>query len=319
MHEFLNSPFKIGNLTLANRLIQGPLAGYTAAPLRKLVYQFLAPAYCVSEMISAKDVLTKHLNSSRYLYRAPEEKLLCYQIAGDEPFIMAEAAKKLVGMGADLIDINCGCPKTKIRKKGAGSALLDKPDTLINIVSTVRMAISIPLTVKVRIQADEKSDLNLARLLENEGIDALIIHGRHWQDDYDRPVNLARIAAIKASIKIPVIANGDILDKPNLMKTMENTAADAYMIGRAATGKPWLFQQLLSKKIITISSLKRKKIFLEHLEGLAKLENEFQALLQSRSLFRYYFGKTIDKLYLNQFYQLKNLDEVHHFLNAFDV
>lgn len=319
MHEFLNSPFRLGNLNLANRLIQGPLAGYTAAPLRKLVYQFLAPAYCVSEMISAKDVLTKHLDSSRYLYRAPEEKLLCYQIAGDEPLIMAEAAKKLAGMGADLIDINCGCPKTKIRKKGAGSALLDKPDTLINIVSAVRMAISIPLTVKVRIQSDEKSDLNLARLLENEGIDALIIHGRHWQDDYDRPVNLARIAAIKASIKIPVIANGDILDKPNLIKTMENTAADAYMIGRAATGKPWLFQQLLSKEIITISSLKRKKIFLEHLEGLAKLENEFQALLQSRSLFRYYFDKTIDKLYLNQFYQLKNLDEVHHFLNAFDV
>ncbi len=154
MQAFLNSPFRIGSLQLPNRLLQGPLAGFSCAPFRQLYYKFLSPAYCVTEMISAYDVLHKHPITSRYLYRAPEETRLCYQISGHDPTIMAQAALRLEGLGADLIDLNCGCPKTKIRKKGAGSALLDTPALLCEIVGAVRRRISIPLTVKLRIQGD---------------------------------------------------------------------------------------------------------------------------------------------------------------------
>ncbi|OYV54584.1 MAG: nitrogen regulation protein, partial [Legionella sp. 21-45-4] len=153
MHEFINSPFHIGALAFPNRLIQGPLAGYTCAPFRQLVYQFTPPAYCCSEMLSAHDLNHQSAEKARrFIYRAPEETRLCYQISGHDPHTLALAAKKLETLGADLIDINCGCPKTKIRKKGAGSALLEKPSQLLSIIDSVRQAIRIPLTVKLRLQ-----------------------------------------------------------------------------------------------------------------------------------------------------------------------
>jgi tRNA-dihydrouridine synthase len=120
MHSFINSPLLIGSLTIPHRLIQGPLAGYSCAPFRAIFNQFTPPAYCVSEMCSANDVIHKHQANSRYLYRAPEERILAYQISGTDPQIMAQAAGHLQSIGADLIDLNCGCPKNKIRKKGAG-------------------------------------------------------------------------------------------------------------------------------------------------------------------------------------------------------
>ena len=113
----LTQSFSIGSATFPNRLLQGPLAGFSAAPMRISYNQFLRPAYCVSEMISAYDVLHKHTSEPRYLYRSPKEKTLCYQLSGHDPQVIASAAVRLESMGADLIDLNCGCPKTKIRKK----------------------------------------------------------------------------------------------------------------------------------------------------------------------------------------------------------
>lgn len=184
MHTFINSSWQIGSLTLPHRLIQGPLAGYSCAPFRVLFNQFIPPAYCVSEMISARDVLHKHSSQSRYLYRDPQEKLLAYQISGTEKEILADAALILQEHGANLIDINCGCPKTKIRKKGAGSALLESPEKLITIIQHLRKTIRIPLTVKIRLLGDER-DLHLAQQIMDAGADALIVHGRRWLDDYD--------------------------------------------------------------------------------------------------------------------------------------
>ncbi|MBI2787027.1 MAG: tRNA-dihydrouridine synthase family protein, partial [Legionella longbeachae] len=202
MHAFINSSFKIGTLTLPNRLIQGPLAGYSCAPFRTLFNQYIPPAYCVTEMSSAQDILHKHLANSRYRYRAPEERLLAYQISGTEPFILAQAAQQLQLQGADIIDINCGCPKPKIRKKGAGSALLEKPKQLVEIINIVRAAITIPLTIKIRIQGNEK-DVMLAKKIEEAGADALIVHGRRWIDDYDIASDFRQIANIKRELTIP--------------------------------------------------------------------------------------------------------------------
>lgn len=316
MHAFYQEPFNIGSLKLPNRLIQGPLAGFSCAPFRQLYYQYSPPAYCVTEMISANDVLHKHQSNSRFIYRAQEEKILCYQISGQDPEVMAAAAAKLQSLGADLIDLNCGCPKAKIRKKGAGSALLEKPILLTKIVSTVRQAITIPLTVKLRITGDIQNDIILALALEEMGADALIIHGRRWVDDYSTRSDFHSIAQIKKSVRIPVVANGDIADHLTLKKAITMTNCDAYMIARAGCGKPWLYQQLLTEKDQNelINHDERINCFLKHLDYLALLENEQQAVLQSKSLVRYYFGSFLNYERLQAFYTLDSLITIKKFL-----
>jgi nifR3 family TIM-barrel protein len=318
MHAFLNSPLQIGLLEIPNRLIQGPLAGYSCAPFRTLFNHYSPPAYCVTEMSSAADILHKHTRNSRYVYRAPQEQLLAYQISGTEPQILAQAASQLEIYGADLIDINCGCPKPKIRKKGAGSALLETPEQLIRIIKTVRAAITIPLTIKIRIQ-DNEDDLMLAQKIEEAGADALIVHGRRWIDDYDVAVDLAKIAQIKQQITIPVIANGDVADTDSLGQSLAATGCDAYMIARAGSGKPWLYQELLGQQPVSVSFTEKINLFMEHLEGLATLEDEFKAVLQSKSLVRYYFGKFFAAEALSHFYQLDSLAGIEHFLLTFPL
>lgn len=313
MHTFINSPMKIGSLTLPNRLIQGPLAGYSCAPFRTLFNHFHKPAYSVTEMSSALDILSKHSEKSRYIYRSPEEELLAYQISGTDPKTMAAAAQKLQLYGADILDINCGCPKPKIRKKGAGSALLDNPVLLEQIIKVVRAEISIPLTVKIRIQNNEQ-DFFLLNLIERSGADAVIVHGRRWIDDYDVNANLQQIAKIKHNSSIPVIANGDIHDVPSLQQAVELSGCDAYMIARAGTGKPWLYQELLTLKPVAVSRKQCIELFMNHLQGLAVLEDEYKAVLQSKSLVRYYFGKTWAAEELNHFYQLDSLKTIACFL-----
>lgn len=312
----VNTPLTIGNLEFANRLIQGPLAGYSCAPFRRLFYLYQAPAWCVSEMISAFDLLTKHQPDSRYLYRSPIEKNLCYQIAGTEATIMAKAAERLTLAGADLIDINCGCPKTKIRKKGAGSALLEKPEQLHSIVKAMRAATSVPLTVKIRIQ-DHAKNRALALMLEEAGADAIIVHGRHWSTHYDEAVNLDAIAAIKAAVTIPVIANGDVNSNASLNRILDQTHCDGVMISRAGTGRPWLYQGLLNNQMPEVNLTTQLDLMMQHLNDLALLEDEYKAVLQGRSLIRYYFREQRASLPLQTFYQLTRLDEIHDFLRCF--
>lgn len=313
MHTFINSPLQIGSLTLPHRLIQGPLAGFSCAPFRELFNQFTPPAYCVSEMSSAIDVLTKHEPKSRYLYRSPNEKILAYQISGNDMDVLAQAAAYLQYSGADLIDINCGCPKAKIRKKGAGSALLDDPNKLIHIIKKVRDVLSIPLTIKIRIQGNN-NDLILAKQIEDAGADALIVHGRRWIDEYDVACDLNQIAHIKKSINIPVIANGDIHSLNSLKTAMERSACDAFMIARAGSGRPWLYQELLKQSPLTITRPEKIKLFMMHLEGLAALEDEFKAVLQSKTLVRYYFKNELNEHLLREFYSLNTLLDINHFL-----
>lgn len=260
-------------------------------------------------MISAHDVLHKHLDNGRYLFRAADEGLLCYQISGNDPDVMAAAAIKLEALGADLIDINCGCPKSKIRKKGAGSALLEQPAHLLALVNRVRKAISCPLTVKIRIQNKEQ-DSELAKGLAGAGADALIVHGRRWTDDYDKPCNLQQIADIKQAVTIPVIVNGDIRCQASLQNALAETGCDAAMIARAATGKPWLYQSLLSNRSVPVNNARQIALFLTHLHGLAALENEYQAVLQSKSLVRYYFREQLTEAFLQNFYTATSLDDI---------
>ncbi|KTD66274.1 tRNA dihydrouridine synthase [Legionella spiritensis] len=306
MRSFLNNPLAIGSLSLPNRLIQGPLAGFSCAPFRQLFHRFTPPAYCVSEMISAYDLVHKHTAMSRYLYRAPEETILGYQISGNDPKVMADAAVRLENLSADLIDINCGCPKPKIRKKGAGSALLEQPQLLYAIVDAIRQRVRCPLTVKIRLQGREE-DIRLAQIIEQAGADALIVHGRRWVDDYDTPCDLKQIARIRQATSLPLIVNGDLQDITDLQTAWRETGCDAFMIARAGTGKPWLYQELLHLSPAPVTPHLQKQLFLQHLHGLAALENEHRAVLQSKSLVRYYFREQRQSAFLSHFYTLKSL------------
>lgn len=316
--NFIASPFYIGSLKFSNRLIQGPLAGISATPFRRLFYQFLPPAYTVTEMMSAHDVLTKHSTCSRYLYRSADENNLCYQLAGIDPKTIAEAAFRLEQLGADLIDINCGCPKAKIRKKGAGSALMDHPERLLLIVKEVREKINIPLTVKLRIYGTF-DDVILAQRLELAGVNALIIHGRRWTDDYDKPCDFQHIGLIKQHIRIPIIANGDIDNEASLTQAMLKSNADAYMISRAGCGRPWLYQHLLRQEPAPIQLSVCIDVFMQHLEDLCQLESEYQAIIQSRSFVKYYFRHFLPEEQLKIFYTLTSLQDVIQYINALRI
>ena len=311
----INTPFQIGTLSFANRLIQGPLAGYTCAPYRATFAQFAQPAYCVSEMISAHDLL--HRQPPRFLARDPKEKCVAYQLSGYHPDIMAKAAVIAQDAGADLIDINCGCPKTKIRKKGAGSALLAFPERIADIIAAIKGKISVPLTVKIRIQNTEE-DLCLANMIEQAGADALIVHGRRWQDTYAQPCDQQEIAAIKRAVSLPVIANGDIADSVSLQNIMQTTGCDAYMISRAGTGKPWLYQSLLNPNMPLSWTFEQAfAMFMTHIQGIAGLQNEYRAVLQSKTLVRYYFKPWIMREQLIGYYELDSFVGIAQYLRNF--
>lgn len=315
MLSYINSPLQLGPLTIENRLIQGPLAGYSCSPFRVLFSTYASPAYTVSEMLSANDVLYKHASQGRYLHRAKEEKMLSYQLSGNNADLLSEAALKLTQLGADIIDINCGCPKSKIRKKGAGSALLEQPEALLKIVQTVRNAIpSHPLTIKIRL-VNEKQDIQLAKALENAGINALIIHGRRASDSYNVPCDLQRIALIKQQLNIPIILNGDISDSNSLDNAYTHTGVDAFMISRAGTGKPWLYKELLSGRRIHPPKKDIIDLFLKHLNGLADLETEYSAILQSKSLVRFYFKDQLNDMQQKAFYELKTISQIEVWLD----
>lgn len=311
----INSPFQLGSVTFPHRLIQGPLAGFSCAPFRAMYALFQQPAYCVSEMISAHDLLYRQ--PARFVSRAPEEGQLCYQLSGDDPVILAQAARYLASIGADVIDLNCGCPKPKIRKKGAGSALLTQPERLIRIIHAVKSELSIPLTVKIRIQ-DNEQDILLAQAIADAGADGLIVHGRRWQDDYDVACNIEQISSIKKQVTIPVIANGDIHDAQSLHRLAAASGCDAYMISRAGTGRPWLYQELLNPETLDSAALNFEHCmgyFMKHLEGLSELQDDYQAVLQSKTLARYYFKSWFKPQQLQDYYQLNTLLDIERYLS----
>lgn len=288
-------------LTFPKKLIQAPLAGYSCAPFRVLAERYGQPDFCCTEMLSAHHIFSGARQRKRYQYKSPDEGTLCVQLAGDEAHILAYAAQQAVSWGADLIDLNCGCPQPKIRKKNFGSSLLSDSEHLYDLVAALKSAVSVPVLVKIRVDAKSGDSYNqdVAQAIEAAGADALTVHGRHWSYDYDIPVNYHDIAIIKDTVKIPVIGNGDIIDTASAKKMFSETGCDAVMIARASVGQPWLFQQIhqeLQGHTFTLPTLAEiGEIFLEHVRGLIALENEKAALLQSRSLGKYYARHYVDR------------------------
>lgn len=301
---------KLGAKIFDSNLIQAPLAGISCAPFRELVWQFGGVAYCCTEMLSAHHIVSGVDRSPRYLSRAENEKTLCWQLSGNKPDLIARASAIAIEKGADILDLNCGCPQPKIRKKNCGSQLLRDEKNLAALIRAMKQDPTIPVTIKIRIDAEhgESCDVSIAKMAEEAGVDAVIVHGRHWTHDYDVPANLDAIAKVVESVAIPVIANGDIHDRASLKNVFEKTQCAGFMIARASVGQPWLYRYLSNETFEIPSDGIQGKLFLQHVKGLVDLEGEKLAILQSRAFGKYYFRCLENKTkFLDILYQTETL------------
>ena len=239
---------QIGPIQLENRLFVAPMAGVTDRPFRMLC-RTLGAGYAVSEMVTSRKDLWHSLKTSRRANHEGEPGPIAVQIAGTDAAMMAEAAQYNIDNGAQIIDINMGCPAKKVCSKWAGSALMrDEPLALEIVEAVVRAAAphGVPVTLKMRTgwSEDQRNAVKLARDFELAGVQMLTIHGRTREQGYKGFAEYDTIAAVKAAVRVPVVANGDVTSPEKALEVLTLTGADAVMIGRAAQGRPWIFREI---------------------------------------------------------------------------
>lgn len=288
-------PLTLGNQDFPVNLIQGPLAGVSCAPFRRLTWQYSRPAFSCTEMISCKTILHQQDHVlKRYLRKDPAEGPVCFQLSGNDPQELAESVKRVTDAGADLIDLNCGCPVKKIRSKGAGSSLLTNTNQLYKLIRAMKENTHVPVSIKIRVEHPDGEPFNaeVAAVVADAGADFLIVHGRHWTEHYETPCRHDDIRFFVETLNIPVIGNGDVACIDSLQRMLA-TGCAGVMIGRAGVGQPWLIAQLqaqINQQPFTPPPLlERKHIFLEHVSMLTELlDSEKFAVLQARKFAKYY-------------------------------
>lgn len=279
---------KIGNLNINGHAALAPMAGVADRAFRELCMSYGA-AYTVTEMVSSKALTMQDKKSKELLEISPSEHPCAAQLFGDNPEIMAQAAVKAVGFNPDFIDINMGCPAPKIAGNGGGSALLKNPELIGRIVRSVRDAVDIPVTAKIRIGWDNDSinTVEVAKICEANGADAITVHGRTKNQMYAPPVNLEEIRKVKEAVTIPVIGNGDITDGKSAREMLDKTGCDFLMIGRGALGAPWVFgtvnAYLENGEIIPEPDVEEKmNVMLRHIAKLCEYKGEYIGMREAR-------------------------------------
>jgi tRNA-dihydrouridine synthase B len=290
----INMNMQIGPYTLKNRLILAPMAGVTDRPYRQLCKQ-LGAGMAVSEMISSNSLLWGSTKTKRRANHEGETEPRCIQIAGADPELMAKAAQHNVDNGAQIIDINMGCPAKKVCNVMAGSALLKDEVLVAKILEAVVNAVNVPVTLKIRTGWDKehRNGVRIAQIAEQSGIQALAVHGRTRACAFSGEAEYDTIAAIKATLKIPVIANGDISSPEKAKYVFNYTGADAVMIGRAALGQPWLFREIehylnTGEKLPSPSIIEIRDILLGHIENLYQFYGEYTGVRMARKHLSWY-------------------------------
>ena len=239
-------PIRIGALTLENPVILAPMAGVTDLPFRRLVKKFGA-GMVTSEMIASQAMIRECRKTMQMSTRAPDEGLMAVQIAGYEPEVMAEAAKLNEDRGADMIDINFGCPVKKVVNNDSGSALMRDEVHAARILEAVVKAVKIPVTLKMRLgwNLENRNAPRVAKIAEECGVQMVTVHGRTRCQMYEGRADWAYIRNVRDAIKIPLIANGDIRELADVDKALELSGADGIMIGRGSCGRPWFLRQAM--------------------------------------------------------------------------
>jgi tRNA-dihydrouridine synthase B len=273
---------------LANPLVLAPLAGISDLPFRLLAKE-QGCALVWTELISAEGLLRNQRAAARLLQSCPEERPLVVQLFGARPRSLADAAKIAVEeYGADVLDVNMGCPVRKVVRAGAGAALLRDIPRVAEILQSVRRAIAVPLTVKTRMGWDEKSVnyLEVARMAEECGVDALTLHGRTRMQGYGVAADWEAIARTQETLRIPVIGNGDLCSPQAILRFFQQTGCAGAMIGRGAMGNPWIFRQALQLFQGTEAeapSLEEKEgLILRHLQMVLEIRGEVHGVREFR-------------------------------------
>ena len=285
---------KIGPYEIASPFVLAPMAGVTDAPFRQLCRHFGA-GMTTSEMTTADTRLWQTEKSRRRLDLDLDVEPVAVQIAGSEPVQLAEAARACVERGAQIIDINMGCPAKKVCRKLAGSALLRDERLVADILHAVVGAVNVPVTLKMRTGWDpaNRNAPSIARIAEDAGIQALAIHGRTRACRYHGEAEYETIARIKGDVSIPVVANGDITSPEKSLEVLRLTNADALMIGRGAQGRPWIFRELLhyyenGKACAPLAKKELRDIMIGHLKNMHRFYGESTGVRVARKHLTWY-------------------------------
>jgi tRNA-dihydrouridine synthase B len=288
---------RIGPFELPNQLFVAPMAGVTDRPFRRLCKR-LGAGYAVSEMVTSRRDLWASLKTSRRANHDGEAAPIAVQIAGTEPIMMAEAAVYNIERGAQIIDINMGCPAKKVCNKWAGSALMQDEELALRIVEAVVTASAprgVPVTLKMRTGwcQQHKNAVSIARGAESAGVAMLTVHGRTREQGYKGRAEYDTIAAVKAAVAVPVVANGDITSPEKAREVLATTKADAVMIGRAAQGRPWIFREIAhfldtGEHLEAPAVAEVQDLLVEHLHDHYGLYGEFTGVRTARKHIGWY-------------------------------
>ena len=285
---------QIGHITLKNNLVVAPMAGVTDRPFRQLCKK-MGAGLAVSEMVTSNSLLYGSEKTRRRANHEGEVDPISVQIAGADPAMMAEAAKHNVDNGAQIIDINMGCPAKKICNVMAGSALLKDEPLVSQILKAVVNAVNVPVTLKIRTgwDKDNRNAIAIAKMAEDIGVQALAMHGRTRACAYKGDAEYDTIAAVKDAINIPLIANGDITTPEKAKYVLDYTGADAVMIGRAAQGRPWIFREIqyfleTGTHLLPPTVEEIHTVMLEHLHDLYAFYGELSGMRVARKHISWY-------------------------------
>jgi tRNA-dihydrouridine synthase B len=279
---------RIGAHLLRSGLFVAPMAGVTDRPFRRLARRYGA-ALAVSEMVSSRPELRESRKTRLRVDHSGEPGPIAVQIAGADPQMLADAARHNVALGAEIIDINMGCPAKKVCNVLAGSALLGDQALVARILEAVVKAVDVPVTLKIRTgpSPEQRNALSIARIAEGAGVQMLAIHGRTRACAFRGHAEYETIAEVKSRLGIPVLANGDVETPEEARRVLEATGADGIMIGRAAQGRPWLFREIdhflsTGEPAAPAPPSEIRAVLLEHLEGLYELYGEDQGMRVAR-------------------------------------
>jgi len=285
----LPSSFRLGALEIAPALVLAPMAGLTDVTFRRAVRRCGGVGLVVSEILSSESLVRGAMQSEDYMAIGADEHPVALQLSGSDPDHMAQAAKRCADEGADVVDLNMGCPVRKITKSMCGVALLRDPRQAARVAGAVVRAVSVPVTVKMRLgwSRGEMTFVEVARALEQEGVAGLALHGRTKEQGYAGRADWGRIAELKSSVSIPVVGNGDVTRPEDALALWRESGCDGVMVGRAAVRNPWIFRQIEDLRTTGAyrqpSPAERTALIVAHFEDLLRLDSGSLALHRMKS------------------------------------
>jgi len=289
---------RIRDIPIEPALILAPMEGVTDLTFRRLIRSIGGCGLTVTEFIPGKNLKNAHKTALKMAEFDPDERPVSIQVYGREPEVMADAARFVVDLGADIVDLNMGCPSKKVCRNSGGSALMKEPELARRIVAAMRAAVDVPFTVKMRAGWDHahRNAPQIAWMCQEEGAEMVAVHWRTREDKYGGQRELDTIAEVKHRLSIPVVANGDIVDPASAAATLRQTGCDGLMIGRGAIKDPWVFQRIVRDRRgeppLLVDAAEKKRVLIGYFRVLQAVSaNERHALGRMKKIARYFTAK----------------------------